>query len=78
MANIDGVIYRIYVDGTLTETTPATSFELEGLTPGATIHVKVSAVDDSGNESAQSAELVYTVPLVTAGAGRRALLGAGQ
>jgi hypothetical protein len=50
------LLYRVYRDGTLAGTTVAgaTSFNDSGLTGGTTYSYTVSAVDESGNESAQS------------------------
>jgi hypothetical protein len=79
----DGVTYRHYLDTTsppvtLVETTPAPTVELDGLAGGTTYHYAVSSVDDSGNESAKSTELVFTTPGATSGSrGRRMMMGVG-
>ncbi len=43
--------YRLYLNGSLEDTTTGTSLALVGLAPGATYTVRVEAVDAVGNES---------------------------
>jgi hypothetical protein len=72
----DAVTYRWKIDGTLVETTPGLSVELDGLSAGAHT-LTVTAVDDSGNESG-AATFNFTVPAAGATvAGRRSMLGVG-
>lgn len=71
----DAVIYRLYVGGVLTETSPSPSFELDALTAG-TYTLTVTAVDDSGNESSASGPLVVVITTPATRPGR-ALLGVG-
>lgn len=71
----DGVIYRWYLDGSLVETTPTPTVELDGLSPG-TYELTNTAVDDSGNESSPS-DAVEIVITAAAARSARALLGVG-
>lgn len=59
--------YNIYVDGVKENATPitSTSYQILGLEVGQTYSIKVSAVDTSNNESAQSVA-VSAVPSATA------------
>jgi len=47
--------YTVYVNNTALTTTPATSFQHVGLTPGTTYSYRVSAFDAAGNNSASTA-----------------------
>ena len=75
----DAVIYRWYLDGTLTETTPTPTIELDSdvLSPGTTYHIKVTGVDAAGNESGYSDEYVLTTLASTATSSRRMKRGFG-
>ncbi|MCX5801075.1 MAG: fibronectin type III domain-containing protein [Candidatus Eisenbacteria bacterium] len=50
-----------------TQLVAANSYKVEGLTTGATYYFKISAVDQSANESAPSAALAITVSPTSAG-----------
>lgn len=71
----DAVIYRWYLDGTLIETTPTPTVELDSLAPGAYALTNTS-VDASGNESTPSDPLELVITGATARSSRM-LTGAG-
>ncbi|QJD86784.1 fibronectin type III domain-containing protein [Cohnella herbarum] len=52
--------YRVYVDGVMAGSTSATSYTVKGLAAGTLYNLTVSAVDNSGNESAPSVALIVT------------------
>jgi hypothetical protein len=57
--------YRVYVEGVLTGTSNSTTFQLTGLTAGDTYAITVSAVDNAGNASPQSAPFSLEMPFAT-------------
>ncbi len=63
-ASIDNVGvtgYHIYVDGTLTGTTPEISYEIKQLAPNTTYEMTISAFDEAGNESGKSEAVMGTI-----------------
>ena len=64
--------YRVYVGGSLVQSTSATRTTLSGLTCGAAATIAVDAVDASGNASARSAVTATPGPCGGGGGGRRA------
>ncbi len=54
--------YNIYRNGSLTDSSTATTYELEGLNAGQTYDFTISAVDVAGNESSQSTPDTETMP----------------
>lgn len=63
--------YNIYVDGVKQNTSLVTNltYALSGLTASTSYGVTVSAVDDAGNESAQSAPVNFTTSAAAGGGG---------
>jgi hypothetical protein len=57
--------YRVYVGGVPAGTSNSTTFQLTGLTAGETYVITVSAVDNAGNASSQSAPFSLVMPLAT-------------
>src|SRR5690606_37678336 len=60
--NVGVVIYRVYNDGTLLNSTenPATSYTLTALSPATDYHIPIRAVDAANNESINSNSQLFT------------------
>ncbi len=58
--NVGVKSYRIFLDGEVFATSTASAYQLSSLEMGTTYALAISAVDDAGNESGLSAELLVT------------------